>query len=60
MTFLIGDDCPCALWERVELNTLAELEAFALGGDGIISINYADMDNDGNRLRFPVIRKGEE
>lgn len=59
MAFLIADDNPSGLWERVELNTLAELEAFALGGDGVISINYAEIDDNGDKLRFPVIRKGD-
>lgn len=59
MTFLIADDGPSGLWEKVELNTLAELEAFALGGDGIISINYVEISDNGNRLKFPAIRKGK-
>lgn len=57
MTFLIANDDPSSLWEKVEINTLAELEAFALGGNGIISINYVDIDDFGDRLRFPAIRK---
>lgn len=58
MIFLIADDGPSGLWEKVEINTLAELEAFALGGDGVVSINYIEINDNGNRLRFPVIRKG--
>jgi len=57
MTFLIADDGPSSLWERVEINTLAELEAFALGGNGIISINYVEINDLGDRLKFPAIRK---
>lgn len=60
MTFLIANDGPSGLWERVELNTLAELEAFALGGNGVISISYVEINDDGYRLKFPVIRKGVE
>ena len=59
MTFLIANDDPSSLWERFEINTLAELKAFALGGDGVISINYVDTDDDGDRM-LPVIRKGKE
>lgn len=57
MTFLIASDKPSTLWERVEINTLAELEAFALGGYGVISINYVEIDDFGDRLKFPAIRK---
>lgn len=60
MIFLVVDDGPSGLWKKVELNTLAELEAFALGGNGVISINYIEIDDGGNRLRFPAIRKGKE
>ena len=60
MTFLIANDDPSSLWEKVEINTLAELEAFALGGNGIISINYVEVDDFGDRLKFPAIRKGKE
>lgn len=59
MTFLIANDGPSSLWEKVEINTLAELRAFALGGDGVISIDYVDMDDDWDRM-IPVIRKGKE
>ena len=60
MTFLIDDGNPSSLWERVELNTLAELEAFALGGNGVISVSYVEIDDFGDRLKFPVIRKGNK
>lgn len=59
MTFLIANDDPSTLWDRIEINTLAELEAFALGGNGVISINYAEDDDDGDRM-IPVLRKGKE
>lgn len=59
MTFLIANDDPSTLWDRIEINTLAELEAFALGGNGVISINYVEDDDDGDRM-IPVLRKGKE
>lgn len=58
MIFLVADNGPSSLWEKIELNTLAELEAFALGGDGVVSINYVEISDDGGRLKFPVVRKG--
>ena len=43
--------------DTVELNTLDELRAFALGARGSIKIDFAAHDRDGEAIRCPVIRK---
>lgn len=47
----------------IEINTLDELRAFALGSEGTVKIDFAAHDRDGEAIKCPVIRKqrrGEE
>lgn len=43
--------------DAVEINTLDELRAFALGAGGSIKIDFVAHDRDGEAIRCPVIRK---
>ncbi len=49
--------------DTVEINTVDELRAFALGAGGSLKIDYIAHDRDGETIKCPVIRKqkrGEE
>lgn len=47
--------------DTVEINTLAELRAYALGGTGTIQIDFAAIDEvSGSVVRCGVIRKINE
>lgn len=48
--------------ELVEINTLAELKAYALGGTGVIEINYVEKHElSGETYSRPIIiQKGYE
>lgn len=46
--------------KSVEINTLDELRAFALGAGGSLKIDFAAHDYDGEAIRCPVIRKQKE
>lgn len=41
--------------ETIEINTLDELRAFALGGTGRIEVSFNEIDYDGEKIRHPVI-----
>lgn len=41
--------------ETIEINTLDELRAFALGGTGRVEIGFNEIDYDGNKISHPVI-----
>ena len=41
----------------IEINTLDELRAFALGAEGTVKIDFAAHDRDGEAIKCPVIRK---
>ena len=43
--------------DTVEINTVDELRAFALGAGGRIKIDYIAHDRDGEAIKCPVIRK---
>lgn len=45
---------------RVEINTLSELEAFAMAGCGRVELNFTPRDRDGTELNKPTIRLLEE
>lgn len=56
MKFYIND----TYTETVDINTLAELKAYALGGTGKIEINYTEVHPlTGELLNTPVLRKVE-
>ena len=55
MKFIIMDEQGFYPEREVEINTLAELSAFAQGKWGRIEIDYNAMDYDGEKLRSPVI-----
>lgn len=48
-------------YELIDINTLAELKAYALGGTGIIKINYVeDHPMTGEKYIHPRITQVEE
>lgn len=56
MTFVTDETCTHA----VELNTLAELQAYALGGNGMITIDFLNHHPATGEKTSPVIKKGRQ
>ena len=45
---------------KIEINTLYELEVFAMAGCGKVELNFIPRDRDGTELSRPTIRLLEE
>lgn len=56
MKFTTNDICSAL----VEINTMAELQAFALGGNGKIEINFLNRNPLTGSITMPLIKRGED
>lgn len=53
MTFVTDETCI----HTVELNTMAELQAYALGGNGMITIDFLNHHPATGEITKPMIKK---
>lgn len=44
--------------DKIEINTMSELKAYALGGDGKITIDFLNREYFTGSITHPVITKG--